>query len=289
MKKKVIVITGPTASGKTSLSIHVAKHLNTSIINADKIQMMKYFDIGSAKIKENEKEGITHHLLDFININEEYTVFDFQKDVRNLIDEIKIPLLVGGSGFYLKSSLYDYDFTEEDTSLVVRKYDEVEIVKMYNKIKEEDPSYDLHLNNHQRIIRAYHLLKQGIKPSSKKNKNVSEYNVLMIYLDIPRDILKKRLIERLELMINEGFIDEVVKLKNLNANLNVIGYKEINSYLDNNFSLDKTKDLIIKNSMSYAKRQKTWFKNQTNAVFVDALDKELVKNTLTIINQFLKE
>src|SRR5690554_4171091 len=206
--KKVICITGPTASGKTSLSIKLAKQFQTEIINVDSVQMNKYFDIGSAKVTEKEKEGIKHHLIDFIEIGNDYTIYEYQKDARELIDKIKLPILVGGSGLYLKSALYDYQLSDEKENNHLQINDKL-LKEMYEEIVKEDPDYDLHPNNHQRIIRAYQLLKQGVLPSSKNKKDIPLYNILIIYLDIDRKALKQRLIKRLNLMFKEGFIDEV--------------------------------------------------------------------------------
>lgn len=290
INKKVICITGPTASGKTSLSIKIAKALQTEIINVDRIQMMKLFDIGSAKVTNSEMEGIKHHLIDFLDINEDYTIYNFQKDAREKIDEISIPLFVGGSGLYLKSALYNYELTSDHLDNNKQKENTFpSILKMYNEIKLTDPEYRVHPNNHQRIQRAYELIKEGIKPSAKVNKDEPLYDILIIYLDIDRNVLEERLIKRLKIMFSQGFISEVINLKKIGANLNVIGYREVSAYLDGKISFKQCQDLIIKNSMAYAKRQKTWFKNQTNATIIDALSKDFVTKSLDVIYNFLEK
>lgn len=288
MMKKVIVIVGPTASGKTKASIELAKKLNAEIINGDSVQVYKELNIGSAKIKDDEKENIPHHLFDVVSIDKDYTVFEFQRDARKLIDEINIPIIVGGTGLYIKSALYDYEFNV-DESYSPNIYDHLSNDEIYQILMEKDPTLKIDKNNRVRLTRALYLSKTNHKRSEKTGKDNPIYNILTIYLDLDREILRSRLIKRLDIMLEEGFIDEVKELKNINKRLNIIGYRELYDYLDNKLSLDQAKEEIIKVSMRLAKKQKTWFLNQMNSVIVNALDSNIHDKIYEIAKEFLYE
>lgn len=282
--KKVICLVGPTASGKTSLSIKIAKHFNLDIINGDSVAIKKRLDIGSAKITKKEMKGIKHHLLSCIHPTCNYSVFDYQKDVRKLIDKIDMPFIVGGSGFYIKSALYDYNFYDEKLNNKKISYEEaLEYIKTKN-IKNID------LNNPRRVIRTYHKLKQGVDIKTLNKKDKALYDILILYLDMPRNKQKKLMIERVEKQIKDGFIKEVENLRNDNIYIyDIIGYREINLYLDNKLSLEEAKKEIVNKTYKYAKRQKTWFKNQMNIKLLDPLSKTLTKDSINIIERFLNE
>jgi len=286
--KKVIVIVGPTASGKTRLSIELAKHFNAEIINGDSVQVYKELNIGSAKIKEEEKAGIPHHLFDILNVGKSYSAYNFQKDARRLINEIAIPIIVGGTGFYIKSALYNYEFSEDD-NYNYKDYDNLTNKDLYEELKLNDPNLEIDINNRVRLVRAYHLSKTNHKRSEKVNKDEPLYNILTIYLDVDRKVLKPILIKRLDEMINAGFIDEVKSIRNKNIELNIIGYRELNQYLANEISLEVAKDEIIKSSMRLAKRQKTWFLNQMNSKVFDAYTKDLHLEIIEVVKEFLNE
>ncbi|HHT55708.1 MAG TPA: tRNA (adenosine(37)-N6)-dimethylallyltransferase MiaA [Acholeplasma sp.] len=286
--KKVIVIVGPTASGKTRLSIELAKHFNAEIINGDSVQVYKELNIGSAKIKEEEKAGIPHHLFDILNVGKSYSAYNFQKDARRLINEIAIPIIVGGTGFYIKSALYNYEFREDD-NYNYKDYDNLTNKDLYEELKLNDPNLEIDINNRVRLVRAYHLSKTNHKRSEKVNKDEPLYNILTIYLDVDRKVLKPILIKRLDEMINAGFIDEVKSIRNKNIELNIIGYRELNQYLANEISLEVAKDEIIKSSMRLAKRQKTWFLNQMNSKVFDAYKKDLHLEIIEVVKEFLNE
>ena len=286
--KKVIVIVGPTASGKTRLSIELAKHFNAEIINGDSVQVYKELNIGSAKIKEEEKVGIPHHLFDILNVGKSYSAYNFQKDARRLINEIAIPIIVGGTGFYIKSALYNYEFREDD-NYNYKDYDNLTNKDLYEELKLNDPNLEIDINNRVRLVRAYHLSKTNHKRSEKVNKDEPLYNILTIYLDVDRKVLKPILIKRLDEMINAGFIDEVKSIRNKNIELNIIGYRELNQYLANEISLEVAKDEIIKSSMRLAKRQKTWFLNQMNSKVFDAYKKDLHLEIIEVVKEFLNE
>ncbi|WCA22577.1 tRNA (adenosine(37)-N6)-dimethylallyltransferase MiaA [Candidatus Phytoplasma oryzae] len=289
--KKIVVIAGPTASGKSNLSIQLAKFFKGEIINADSVQIYKEFNIGSAKIKKKEKKNIKHHLLDIIKPEQKYSIYEFQKDVRKLIPQINIPFLVGGSGLYIKSALFDYEF-EEETEEDKKKISTINIQEMLKIISQKDPDLILDKQNKQRIISAFKQIYQNKIKSQKKGKNTPLYDILTIYLDIPKNILKKRIEERLELMLKSGFIEEVKFLikKFPKANFNIIGYREIKLFLEQKKNLNESKKLIISNTIKYAKRQKTWFMNQFNfLIILDALCSNLKEKSIKIINNFLKE
>lgn len=262
--KKVIVIVGPTASGKTLRGINLAKKLNAEIINGDSVQIYKELNIGSAKVQDQEMQGIKHHLLNVKNVGEPYSAFDFQSDVRALIKTIDIPLIVGGTGFYIKSALYNYEFDEFSNS---KTYNDLSNEQIYQLVKDSDSNINIDINNRIRLIRALNMLELGIKPSSKIKKDQALYDILTIYLDYPRSGLKTLLSLRLDKMLDDGFIEEV---KSINSELNIIGYRELYKYLNGEIDLDEAKELIINASMRLAKKQKTWFKNQMDCVMLDA-------------------
>lgn len=262
--KKVIVIVGPTASGKTLRGINLAKKLNTEIINGDSVQIYKELNIGSAKVQDQEMQGIKHHLLNVKNVGEPYSAFDFQSDVRALIKTIDIPLIVGGTGFYIKSALYNYEFDEFSNS---KTYNDLSNEQIYQLVKDSDSNINIDINNRIRLVRALNMLELGIKPSSKIKKDQALYDILTIYLDYPRSELKTLLSLRLDKMLDDGFIEEV---KSINSELNIIGYRELYKYLNGEIDLDEAKELIINASMRLAKKQKTWFKNQMDCVMLDA-------------------
>ena len=283
--KKVIVIVGPTASGKTKNSIKVAKAVNGEVINGDSVQVYKELNIGSAKIKDDEKEDIKHHLFDVVSVGTEYSAYNFQQDARSLIDQIDTPIIVGGTGFYIKSALYNYEFEKrDDNDFELDKYSNAELFEM---IKEFDPKIDLDQNNRRRLISAYKQALSGTLRSEKTGKDEPLYDVYTIYLDLDRTYLKKQLIKRLDIMLESGFVEEVEMLRLKNTKLNVIGYRELNNYLEDMTTLEEAKALIIKASMSLAKRQKTWFKNQMNVKVYDALANDTTDEIIKDIKDFL--
>ena len=283
--KQVLVIVGPTASGKTALGIQLAKHYDTDIINGDSVQVYQGYDVGSAKVTESEKQGIMHHLLDHVSPSNHYDVKRFQIEARSIIEQIQFPIIVGGTGFYIKAALYDYDFSPEE-----RKFNDIELENevMYKKIIEFDPEYSGDPNNRRRLLRAFELVQQGHLPSSKKGKNDALYDVLTIYLDIDRTILKKRLSQRLEKQIAQGFIEEVQTLQKEYTIKDVIGYREISLYLDGIYDYDTMNAMIIKKTMAFAKKQKTWFKHQMHVHAFDATSETLVRDVIKVVDAWKK-
>ena len=260
----IIVITGPTAVGKTKLSIELAKKYNAEIINYDSVQVYKDMDIASAKVTKEEMDGVKHHLIDFKNYNEDYTVFDYQNDGRKKIEELqndnKNIVLVGGTGLYIKALLYDYKFNKEEEN---SEYENYSIEELYNKIMSIDSSIIVDKNNKRRLIRTLINLENN---SISSNGDVLLYkNVYFIGLETSRDILYDRINRRVDIMLENGLIDEAKYFYNkerTKAVMTPIGYKELFDYFDNKCTLDEAVDKIKQNSRHYAKRQFTWFKNK---------------------------
>ena len=265
---KVIVITGPTAVGKTSLSIELAKKYDGEIINADSTQVYKTLDIATAKITEKEKEGIPHYLIDIKNIDENYTVYDYQKDARKCIDDIlkrgKTPILVGGTGLYIKAALYDYKFNLETTKGDYSKYTKEEL---YNMLLKLDPDTTIHINNRKRVERRLDYIKNNHTTETNKTDKLL-YDAIFIGLTIDRNILYDRINKRVDIMIKNGLVEEAKRIYDSNirtkAVLTPIGYKELFLFFDSAISLNEAIELIKQRSRRYAKRQYTWFNNQMN-------------------------
>lgn len=288
--KKVIVIVGPTSSGKTKLSIQIAKYLSTDIINGDSVQVYQQLNIGSAKIKENEKEGVTHHLMDIVSPKQPYSVYDFQIDVRQLIEQIKVPIIVGGTGLYIKAALYDYEFVEKKRDEVFEaSISHLTHEELYQKLLQLDPMLVIDQKNRRRLTRAYEQALAGNLRSSKTKKDRPLYHPLILYLDLPRAILADRLHSRLEQQIKDGFIEEVRELYLKDIHVNAIGYRELDRYLKEEITLDEAKVEIIKKSKQLAKKQKTWFINQMQPIVLDALSDTLYEDAIEHIETFLKK
>lgn len=261
----IIVIVGPTGVGKTKLSIELAKKLDAEIINGDSVAIYKDLDIGSAKPTIEERENIPHHLIDIKTVEEDYSVFDYQKDVRKLINEItsrnKRVIIVGGTGLYIKAALYDYDFDEGTT---YNEYPNLTNEQILNKIKEYTDEVDVHVNNRKRLIRL--LNKYENNETITHNKDNLLYPVKVIGLTTERNYLYERINSRVDKMINTGLLDEIKSLKPYYLTSRVlntgIGYKEFYAHLYENKSLEDTINEIKQDSRRYAKRQYTFFKHQ---------------------------
>ena len=286
--KKVVVLVGPTASGKTKNSILLAKQINGEIINGDSVQVYNELNIGSAKITKEEMEGIPHHLFNLLSAKDNYSVYNFQQDARKLIEEIDRPIIVGGTGFYIKAALYDYEFNNEN-KVEQLTFDELTKEELYEKILAVDPLIEIDRNNRVRLVRAYNLALSGNLRSLKTNKNVPLYDVLTIYLDIDRQVLKEILVDRLDIMLENGFLDEVKMLRESDIHLNIIGYRELDLYLDGKYTMEEAKDEIIRTSVKLAKKQKTWFLNQMDAIPFDPLDENVSSKIIEKVNDFLNE
>ena len=270
--KDIIVIVGPTGVGKTKLSIELAKKLNAEIINGDSVAIYKNLDIGSAKPRVEERENIVHHLLDICEVEEEYSVFSYQQDVRRLITEItkrnKRIIIVGGTGLYIKAALYDYTFKEGTT---YNEYKELSNEEILEKIKNYGETELPHINNRKRLTRL--LNKYENNEEITKNKDKLLYPVKVIGLTTSRDNLYERINKRVDTMLENGLLKEVTTLKDRYKNSRIlnsgIGYKEFADYFFNNASLDNVIEKIKQDSRRYAKRQYTFFKHQFNTTWFD--------------------
>ena len=270
--QEIIVIVGPTGVGKTKLSIELAKRLDAEIINGDSVAIYRGLDIGSAKPTIEEREGVVHHLFDIRDVWEDYSVFDYQKDVRKLIDEInsrgKRIIIVGGTGLYIKAALYDYKFTEGTVS---NDYDGLSNEELMKKILSYDVSVDVHVNNRQRLVRLLNKLENDEEFSYDKDKAL--YPIKVIGLTTDRDYLYERINKRVDLMMENGLFTEVNNLKKYYKSSRIlnsgIGYKEFAGYFDGKFSLDEVIDLIKQDSRRFAKRQYTFFKHQFDVKWYD--------------------
>ncbi|MCR1950048.1 MULTISPECIES: tRNA (adenosine(37)-N6)-dimethylallyltransferase MiaA [unclassified Clostridium] len=289
MKEKVLVIAGPTAVGKTDLSIKLAKELNGEIVSTDSMQIYKYMDIGSAKITKEEMRGVTHHMIDVIDPSIPFSVADYkemaQKCIEDIISRGKLPILTGGTGLYINALTCNMNFTEAENDLDYRNELEELAEKhgneyIHNMLKEIDPiSYkEIHYNNRKRVIRALEVYKLTKKPFSSFNAGDEFYNgpydVSYYVLNMNREKLYDRINLRVDIMMDRGLLDECIKLREMGYNSSVqsmqgIGYKEIFYYLEGKISLDEAVEMIKQGSRNYAKRQLTWFRRDPRAIFLD--------------------
>lgn len=290
MKKPLIILTGPTAVGKTALSIALAKAVNGAVISADSMQVYKYMDIGSAKITREEMQGVPHYLIDEFMPQEEFNIVLFQKYAKSYMEEIyekgQIPILTGGTGFYIQSVVYDIDFSREEADKSYRK--ELEDLSrekgalcLYEMLKEKDPkaAEEIHPNNVKRVIRAleyYH--ENGGEKISEHNKKEREksspYNFAYFVLNDEREQLYQAIETRVDDMISRGLIGEVEKLKKMGCKKGMVsmqglGYKEILSYLNGEISLEEAVYIIKRDTRHFAKRQLTWFGREKDVIWME--------------------
>lgn len=258
----IIAIVGPTGVGKTKMSVELAKYYNAFVVNADAVQVYREMDIGSAKVKEEEKDGVKHYLFDIKNPDEEYTVKDYQKDARDILDKNKGKNIIfcGGTGLYLSAALMDYRFYDDEAD---DSYDDLTNEELYKMVMEKNPNLQVDPHNRVRLIRAL----------NRKDMPVVEpkllyENVIFIGLTTQRDKLYDIINARVDEMFTSGLVDEVRGLLKKYPSSRVlnsaIGYKEVIGYLNNAYDLESAKELIKKNSRHYAKRQYTWFNNKMN-------------------------
>lgn len=289
--KDIIVIVGPTGVGKTKLSIELAKKLNAEIINGDSVAVYKNLDIGSAKPSIEERENIPHHLLDICEVEEEYSVFDYQQDLRKLIHEItsrgKRIIIVGGTGLYIKAALYDYNFTEGTT---YNEYNELSNEEILAKIKDYSDEDLPHVNNRKRLVRL--LNKYENDEVITKNKDKLLYPIKVIGLETDRNHLYERINKRVDIMLENGLLDEINSLKDRYNNSRIlnsgIGYKEFYDYLYNDKPLEEVIEEIKQDSRRYAKRQFTFFKHQFDTKWFD-VNFENFKKTIEEVYNYIEQ
>ena len=287
----IIVIVGPTGIGKTKLSIELAKKLDAEVINGDSVSIYKDLDIGSAKPTIEEREGIAHHLIDIREVEEDYTVFDYQKDVRQKIEEItshnKRVIIVGGTGLYIKAGLYNYTFTEGTT---YNQYEDMTNQEILDRIKKFKVAETPDVNNRKRLVRLLNKVENNEDLS--KNKDELLYNIKTIGLTTPREILYERINKRVDIMINNGLLEEINSLKDRYPNSRIlnsgIGYKEFYDYLYNDKSLETVIEEIKQNSRRFAKRQYTFFKHQFDTTWFE-VDLNNFDKTINEVLDFIQK
>lgn len=289
MKKPLIILTGPTAAGKTKLSIALAKALNGEIISADSMQVYRYMDIGSAKIKSEEMDGVPHHLVDVLEPMDDFNVVMFQKYAKEAMEKVyargKVPILVGGTGFYIQSVLYDIDFTENDENTELRR--ELETLAqekgaqyLHDMLKECDPkaAEEIHANNIKRVIRAIEYNRQTGGKISEHNETErqkeSPYASCYFVLTDERAHLYQNIDKRVDIMLEEGLVDEVKHLLEMGCKrettaMQGLGYKEIIAYLLGEITLEEAVYLIKRDTRHFAKRQLTWFRRERDVIWVE--------------------
>ena len=282
-KTPLIILTGPTAVGKTDLSIKLSKELNAEIISADSMQIYKYMDVGSAKVTKEEMDGVKHYLIDEVTPDYSFSVSEFQERANNYIKEItdkgKNVLVTGGTGLYLNSLIYNMDFAKSDANEELREQLRLELEEngidyMHNKLREldSDAADRIHKNNTKRVIRALEVALSGKKMNDFSNdlKINEKYKPIIIVLNREREHLYKRIDKRVDIMMENGLIEEVKNLLNMGytkdmISMQGIGYKEIIKYLEGEYELDEAIEIIKRDSRRYAKRQLTWFRRYDDA------------------------
>ena len=291
MKKiPLIILTGPTAVGKTDLSIKLSKSLNAEIISADSMQIYKYMDIGSAKITKEEMDGVVHYMIDEVTPDVPFSVSEFQMRSEKYIEEInkkgKNVLITGGTGLYLNSLIYNMDFAKSNANNEIREKLEQELAEngidyMHEKLRglDEEAANRIHKNNTKRVIRAIEVCMSGQKMNdfSKDLRYNEKYKPIIIVLNRDREVLYQRINKRVDIMLENGLLDEVKKLLEMGytkdmISMQGIGYKEMIKYLDGEYTYDEAIEIIKRDSRRYAKRQLTWFKRYQDAKWFD-LDK----------------
>ncbi len=289
---KIITIAGPTATGKTKLSVSLAHYLDAVIINADSTAIYKEPLIATAKVTEEEKENVPHYMLDLVSLNDDYTLFDYQKEGRKLLDkfikENKNIIIVGGSGLYIKALLYNYNLEETVKSDIdLSNYTNEELKVMANEI---DQGNDIHVNNRQRLERFIKRFKETGKVQDKtEDINKRIYDFTLIGLRCDRVTLYDKANKRVDKMFESGLLEEAEKLYNMNLKnfSNIIGYKELELYFKGNITLNEAKELIKQNTRKYAKRQFTWFNNQMEDITWFDVDYDSFDNTINEVKNYI--
>ncbi|CAG7840915.1 tRNA delta(2)-isopentenylpyrophosphate transferase [Clostridium novyi B str. ATCC 27606] len=306
MKQDLFILAGPTAVGKTDISIKLAEKLNGEIISADSMQIYKHMDIGSAKITEEEKHGIKHYMIDFVDPLDEFSVAEFKEKSKNTIESIaskgKLPMIVGGTGFYIDSLIFNYDFANTYKDEEYREYlknlaDKKGKEYVHELLKDiDEESYKrLYPNDLKRVIRALEVFKLTNKTISEFNEEQDKfdipYNVYYFVLNMDRAKLYERINKRVDIMIERGLVEEVKMLRSMGCTADMqsmkgIGYKEILYYLDGKMTLEEAIELIKKGSRNYAKRQLTWFRKDKRVIWID---KDQYENDSEICNAIVEK
>ena len=284
----IIAILGPTAVGKTALSIALAKKYKAEVINFDAMQVYVKLDIGTAKVTPEEMEGVPHHLLSFVPLDKNYSVYDYQKDARSLIDKLlkenRNIILVGGTGLYLKAMLFDYNFTEGTT---YKEYNDLTNEEILAKIKSYNVEELPHVNNRKRLVRLLNKLENNESITNNGN-NLLYKDTIFIGLTTNRDVLYDKINKRVDIMFDNGLLEEVESLKDYfktsKALNTAIGYKEFIPYFNNEKTLEEIKDDIKKNSRHYAKRQYTFFNHQLDLTWFNTNYNDFNKTINEVIN-----
>lgn len=302
-KQKVIVIGGPTASGKTSLSIELAKKINGEIISADSMQIYKDMNIGTAKPEKEEMQGIPHYMLDFVSPEERYSVADYNKEAKKRIKEIlekgKVPIVVGGTGLYIETLIYEIEFLNIETDLEYRKElekiaEEKGLEYLYNKAQKIDKTAmeKISINDKKRILRVLELYHQTGKTKTqldKESRKEPEYDYKLFAIDMDREILYNRINKRVDIMIEKGLVQEVKniceKYNEFPTAMQGLGYKEVVEYLEGQATYEEMIEKIKIESRRYAKRQLTWFRKYENLTWLNGLE-SIQKNIDIIINKY---
>ena len=300
-REKVAVIIGPTAVGKTKLSIDLAKALNGEIISGDSMQIYRTMDIGTAKVTKEEMDGIPHYMVDIKDPEDSFSVAEFQERVRKHIREItergKLPIIVGGTGLYIQSVLFDYQFTDDAGDAIYREQmeklaQERGVEYVHEKLQEVDPesAERIHANNVRRVIRAleiFHTTGEKMSDQLEKQENELLYDVSLIGLTMDREMLYDRINLRVDLMMEQGLLEEVEGLYNRGIrdcqSIQAIGYKEVYDYFENRVSLEEAVSQLKTNSRRYAKRQLTWFRNKMDVTWFDVTGGEKTSEILRYI------
>lgn len=310
IKRPLVILTGPTAVGKTALSIALAKNIGGEIISADSMQVYRRMDIGSAKITREEMAGVPHHLIDVLEPTEEFNVVVFQKLAKQAVGEIygrgHIPIVVGGTGFYIQALLYDIDFTENDEDTALRQSLEEQARRegpeaLYERLRAVDPESceSIHAHNLKRVIRAIEFYEKTGKKISEHNReqrqNASPYRFAYFVLTDSRDRIYQRINERVDLMMAQGLEAEVRALRELGCRRDMVsmqglGYKEILSALEGEISMEEAVYLIKRDTRHFAKRQLTWFRREKEVTWIDktVFDQDS-QNILGFMQDFLRE
>ncbi|PLS04751.1 tRNA (adenosine(37)-N6)-dimethylallyltransferase MiaA [Neobacillus cucumis] len=305
-KQKLLVIIGPTAVGKTNLSIEMAKLFNGEIISGDSMQIYRGMDIGTAKITKEEMQGIPHHLIDIKEPEENFSVAEFQLLVRAKINEIakrgKLPIIVGGTGLYIQSVIYDYQFSDVSGDEAFRleleeRVKEIGNEALYKELQEVDPesAAQIHPNNVRRVIRAleiFHLTGKTMREYQSKQQPDLMYDTALIGLTMDREKLYERINLRVDIMVEQGLLAEVKSLYNQGLrdcqSIQAIGYKEIYDYLDGKVTWEEAVEQLKQNSRRYAKRQLTWFRNKMDVQWFEMTNVNNVAKKLAEISHYVE-